>query len=295
MGAEADGVVPVGDRGEGADSPDLPAGAQGRAAAFDVNLQGIERRIGENPRRGEIGGVAIDLRRRPELRHASLEQGGRVAAEQERFGRFRRGIDEDRARRRENARQFLAQFLAQLVVQIGERLVEQHEIGALHQGARDGGALLLAAGKVQRLAVEIGLELQKLGGFAHPRLDLLRRNPRNAQRRGDVLVDIERGVIDELLVDHGNAAALHRPARHVLALDEHAAARRRIEPGHEAHERGLAGERRAEQHVEGAPLKGQVDVVDMNRCPDLLRDAFENETHRHVPGISAGSEGGEKA
>ena len=53
--------------------------------------------------------MAIDLRRRPKLSHAPLEQGGRVAAEQERFGRFRRGIDEDRTRRRENARQFLPQ------------------------------------------------------------------------------------------------------------------------------------------------------------------------------------------
>ena len=75
-------------------------------------------------------GCAIDPRRRAELRHAPFAEGRGVAAEEQRLLRLRRGVDEDRARGREDARQFLAQLLAQLVVEVGERLVEQHEIGA---------------------------------------------------------------------------------------------------------------------------------------------------------------------
>jgi hypothetical protein len=40
-----------------------------------------------------------------------------------------------------------------LVVEIGERLVQQHQIGALDQRARDRGALLLSAGQLQRGAI----------------------------------------------------------------------------------------------------------------------------------------------
>ena len=134
----------------------------------------------------EIPGLAVDLRRRAELGHPALEQGRRIAAEEQRLLRLRRGIDEDGAGGGEDARQLLAQFLAQLVVEIGQRLVEQDEIRPLHQGARDGGALLLAAGKVERLAVEIGLELQKLGGIAHARLDLVCAG-RPATRRGEAM------------------------------------------------------------------------------------------------------------
>ena len=85
----------------------------------------------------------------------------RVAAEQQRFRRLGGGIDEDRAGGLEDARQFGAQFLAQLVVEIGERLVEQHQIGVLDQRAGDRGALLLAAGELQRRALQIRLELQQ--------------------------------------------------------------------------------------------------------------------------------------
>ena len=85
----------------------------------------------------------------------------RAAAEQQRLGGLGGRVDEDRAGRLEDARQLGAQLLAQLVVEIGERLVEQHQVGALDQRARDRGALLLAAGQLQRRAVEIGLELQQ--------------------------------------------------------------------------------------------------------------------------------------
>ena len=54
----------------------------------------------------------------------------------------------------EELRQLVAQFLAQLVVEVGERLVEEDEVGVLDEGARDRGALLLAAGKLVRPALE---------------------------------------------------------------------------------------------------------------------------------------------
>ena len=112
------------------------------------------------------------------LQHLALPHADGAAAEQQRLGRLGRRVDEDRAGGLEDARQFGAQFLAQLVVEIGERLVEQHQVGALDQRARDRGALLLAAGQLQRRAVQIRLELQQLRGL----LDARSRSRRAACR-----------------------------------------------------------------------------------------------------------------
>ena len=47
-----------------------------------------------------------------------------------------------------------AHLVAQLGVEIGERLVEQEDLRIAHDGAADGDALALAAGKLARIAVE---------------------------------------------------------------------------------------------------------------------------------------------
>ena len=74
--------------------------------------------------------------------------------------------------------------------------------------------------------------------------------PGDAQRRGDVLEDVEIGVVDELLVDHRDVALLHRDAGDVLAAEPDLAGGRPLEPGHQLHQRRLAGERGAEQNIE---------------------------------------------
>jgi hypothetical protein len=66
----------------------------------------------------------------------------------------------------------MREILAQLVVEVGERLVEQNEISALDQRAGDRGALLLAAGELQRRAIQIRRERQQLRRLAHPRFHL---------------------------------------------------------------------------------------------------------------------------
>ena len=90
-------------------------------------------------------GLAIDLSGGAELRDAAFMQGRGIAAEQQGLGGLGGGIDDDAVPPGEQLGQFVAQLLAQLVVEIGERLVEQDEIGVLDKGASDRGALLLAA------------------------------------------------------------------------------------------------------------------------------------------------------
>ena len=80
--------------------------------------------------------------------------------------------------------QLLAQLLAQLVVEIGERLVEQHELGALDERAGNRRALLLPAGELERRAIEMRLEPQEPRGLSNPALDLgAAAGPRRATAR----------------------------------------------------------------------------------------------------------------
>ena len=104
-------------------------------------------------------------------------------------------------------------------------------------------------------------------------------SPRSLQRRGDVVGDRHRRVVDELLVDHRDVALAHRLAGHVLAVGEDAALGRRVEPGHHAHQRRLAGLRRAEQHGDRARHERQVERVQPGRGADPLLDALERQLH----------------
>jgi hypothetical protein len=212
--------------------------------------------------------MAIYLRGVAGLQDLAFPHADGAAAQQQRFGGLGGGIDEDRAGRLEDARQLGAQFLAQLVVEIGQRLVQQHQVGTLDQRAGDRGALLLSAGQLQRGTVEIGFELQQPRGFPDATLDFRARLALYPQRRGDVLIDRQRGVIDELLVDHRHRALAHVEAGDIRAVDQHPARRRLVETGQQPHDRGLARQRRSEQHAQGAALERQRDIADGREAID---------------------------
>ena len=195
------------------------------------------------------------------------------------FRRLRRRVDQNGAGLGEYARQFLAQFLAQLVVEVGERLVEQNQSRALDEGARNGGALLLAAGELRGQALQKIVEPQQTRRFAHARVDLGAPDARDPKRGGDVLEDRERGIVDELLIDHRNGAAADRNVGDVHAAFDQPARGRPVQSGHETHERGLSRQRRAQQDVHRALVERQRNVVDDGFRADRERNMFKNERH----------------
>jgi hypothetical protein len=65
-----------------------------------------------------------------------------------------------------------AHLHAQLGVEVGERLVEQEQLGLAHDGAAHGDALALPAGKLARLALQQGADAEQVGRFLHAALDL---------------------------------------------------------------------------------------------------------------------------
>jgi malonyl CoA-acyl carrier protein transacylase len=56
---------------------------------------------------------------------------------------------------------------AQLGVQVGQRLVEQEDLGVAHDGAAHGHALALAAGEFARVAVEQRVEVEDARRLVH--------------------------------------------------------------------------------------------------------------------------------
>jgi hypothetical protein len=106
------------------------------------------------------------------------------------------------------------------------------------------------------------------------------------QRRGDVVGHGHRRVVDELLVDHRDIAVTHRHTGDVAPIDQHAPGARRVEPGHHAHQRGLAGLRRAEEHGHGTRHQAQVQRIQQALRALPLFDVFKRQLH----GVSACSE-----
>ncbi len=129
------------------------------------------------------------------------------------------------------------------------------------------------------------MSFSSCGGALDLALDPRAVGAGDAQRRGDVLVDRHRRVVDELLVDHGDVALLHRHAGDVVAVEPDRAGGRRVEAGHQPHQAGLARQRRAEQHVERAVLKRQRHVADMIRAGHRLRYVSQFEHSRLLPGL----------
>jgi hypothetical protein len=70
----------------------------------------------------------------------------------------------------------------------------------------------------------------------------------------------------------------------VLAVDQRGAARRRVEPEHDAHRGGLAGAVRAQEPGDDARLDGEGQVLDGDLLAVALRDMVDFD---HVTMIGA--------
>ncbi|MNE29859.1 hypothetical protein D3C80_1233540 [compost metagenome] len=179
--------------------------------------------------------------------------------------------------RLEQLAHFLAQFLAQLVVEVDQWLVEQDQLGILDQRPGHGRALLLATGKLQRIALQKFFDAQHLRGFQHLALDQLAGYTGLAQRRGDVVEHRHRRVIDELLINHRHIAQTHWPLGNVDAVHQDAPAVGLVQTGHQAHQAGFAGQGATQQNVEGTGFKTQVGIVDPGLALDGAADVLQGE------------------
>ena len=125
------------------------------------------------------------------------------------------------------------------------------------------------------MALEELLDAQHLRGFQYLALDQLAGHTGLAQRRGDVLEDGHGRVIDELLIHHRHVAQAHRALGDIDAIHQDATAVGLVQPGHQAHQAGFAGQRAPEQNVEGTGFKTQVGIVDPGLALDGAADMLQ--------------------
>jgi hypothetical protein len=160
--------------------------------------------------------------------------------------------------------------VAQLGIQIGQRLVQEEQLGAAHQGASDREALLLAAGERVRLAHERVADAEHLGGLRDAVADLVGGHTLLAQRIGEVVEGREVRVEREGLEDHGHPAPLYGRMGDVLTRERDGAPARALQPGDAAQGRGLAGSARAENHEEFARGDVQINAIQRVHVAKML-------------------------
>ena len=118
-------------------------------------------------------------------------------------------------------RQLFEERLARRLVQRAKRLVEQQHLRLQGEGARQRGALRLAAREVSRRALRQPIDAEAGEPAAHPLSALAAWHA--PQREAERYVRFERAIEQQrLLEDHGHAPAQRRlPAYRRLAFEAH--------------------------------------------------------------------------
>lgn len=256
-GAHAEAVVTLGQRLQVGIAGKVHGLGQAYLVTRDTARHQVDRRLGKQLGSQHAAGSLIDLGGGPALHDTAFVHKGGGAAQRQRLVGLGGGVHSNAMARREQLAQLLAQAFAQLVVEVDQWLVEEDQRGILDQCPGHRRALLLATGELQWQALQVGFDAQHLGSFLHPPPDLVLGHARLAQRRGDVFVHAQGRVIDELLIHHRHIALAHRHTGDVLAIHQHPPSVRTVQPGHQAHQAGLAGQGAPQQHIERAGLETQ--------------------------------------
>ena len=165
-------------------------------------------------------------------------------------------------------------------VEIGQRFVEEEDVGRARDGAADRDALLLAAGQLLRPLAEMLGDLQDLGGAPHRRFDLGLRTAGHLQPEAHVLRDVHVRIERVVLEHHRDAAIGRLEMRDVAVVDDHAAGGDRLEPGDDPEQRRLPAARRPDHDDELAGLDREAHALDGAEGAVVLGDVVDDEA-RH--------------
>src|SRR6266566_3440018 len=180
-----------------------------------------------------------------------------------------------------------AHVAAQLRGEVGQRLVHQTNRRLADDRAPERDALLLAAGKLRRLALEQLVEPENAGRAGQPRVPLGPRHLAHLQPEQDVLGDGEVRKQRVGLEHHGHPAPRRRQPGDVAARDGHRAGIRSFEPGDDAQRRRLSASGRPEQHGQTARLGREAHAFDRRvgtpGLADFRQSDFGEFPHPGIP------------
>ena len=170
-----------------------------------------------------------------------------------------------------------AHFLSELGVEVGQRLVEQQDVGDDDERPRERSALLLATRKLARVASFEARELDFGERGRHPRPDSQRRLFAHLEAEGHVLRYRHVGEQRVVLENHPDVASLRRKVCHAVISEVDVTGVRKLEAGDGAQGRRLAAPRRAEERHQLAVLDVEVEVVDGDDGTEALRQAAQRD------------------
>ncbi len=226
-------------------SPEDEAKAGWRDALGGEEI-GLADEIGDEARRGPL----VDFRGRTDLQDPAATHHRDPVGHGQRLVLVVRHEDEGDAELALQPLQLELHLGSQLEVERRERLVEQQDARLVGEGAGEGDALLLTAGKLCRLAVLEPVELHESEHLGDLRRDLRALAAAHLETEGDVLRDRQMRE-DGIALEHGvDRPAERRQPIELLAMQQDRAGILRLETGDEAQHRGLAAAARAEQREE---------------------------------------------
>ncbi len=150
---------------------------------------------------------------------------------------------------------------AQLGVEVRQRLVEQKHLRIAYDAAAERDALLLAARKLLRLALQKLVQAEHGGGAVDRGLDVGFRGLLVAQAESQIVVDAHVLVERVVLEHHGDVAVARRQVVDHLPADPDVAAGDVFQAGDHAQRRRLAAAGRADQSDELLVRYFEVDVL----------------------------------
>ncbi len=252
--------------------PDQRARAR-RPGDGRVHQVGDAEEVGDE----RVGGLLVQILRRCGLFDPAPVDHRDPVAHRERFFLVVGHVDEGDADLRLQLLQLDLELAPQLGVECAERLVEQQHCRLQYQRAGQGDPLLLAAGKLARLAAPVVRELHEFERLADPALDLIPAHPGAAEPERHVVKDPKVRKEGVALEDRVDRALARRRPGDVVAVEEDPARRWCLEPRDHSQRRGLPAARGSEQGEEPARRDLEVNRVDSHDGSELLGERDEAE------------------
>jgi hypothetical protein len=147
-------------------------------------------------------------------------------------------------------------------IKVGERLIEEKDLGLPNERAAQRHSLPLAARELARHPVQQLVKFQPARGVLDQGRTALPRNPSHLERELQVLPDGEVGVQCVTLKYHGDVAPRGRQVVDPLVADQKIARRGRLEPGESAEDGALAASGGAEDGDEFAIGDSEVYFIE---------------------------------
>ncbi len=178
--------------------------------ALHAAVKKIHPRAAEERGDEAIAGPLVERLRIGHLLQAAVAQDRDPLAQGHRLAGVVRDVDHRQAEPLVQAADLLAQLAAEGCIEARQRLIEQEQLGAADDRPAQRHALLLAAGKLARPAIQQLGNAQRGGGLFHARTNLALRGPSQFQSEAQVAADRQVRIKRALLKDHGHVAVPRR-------------------------------------------------------------------------------------